>query len=98
MAVHIEKLKKEIVPILRAHDVAQSSVFGSVARGEATEGSDVDILVRFRGEKTLFDLMDLKEVLQKKLSRRVDVVTYDGLNRHLRKRVLTQAISLLDDI
>ena len=93
----IEKLKEEIVPILRAHEVVQSSLFGSMARGEATEKSDVDILIRFRGDKTLFDLIELKEMLEKKLSRHVDVVTYDALNRHLRERVFRQAVPLFDD-
>ena len=69
-------------------------VFGSVARGEATESSDVDLLVRTRGGCSLFDLGGLLEELQELLGCRVDLVTEDGLKPRLRERVLKEAIPL----
>ncbi len=75
----------------RTHDVR---VFGSVARGEATGSSDVDLLVRTQPGCSLFDLGGLLEDLQELLGCPVDLVTEDGLKPRLRDRVLREAIPL----
>lgn len=74
-----------------AHDVA---VFGSVSRGEANERSDLDLLVDVEPGRTLLDLVDLEMELTDALQREVDVVTRDGLSRHLGPRILREAIAL----
>lgn len=51
MEAHIEEIKQKILPILRRHGVAKAAVFGSFVRGENKEGSDLDLLVEFEGEK-----------------------------------------------
>jgi len=94
MEIDIQQIKEEAVPILRSHDVVESALFGSVAKGKATSESDVDFLVRFTGSKTLFDLIDLKDKLEQRLARRVDIVTYDSLNARIRDSVLRYAIPL----
>ena len=53
MLPHIEDIKTRITHTLKRHDVARAAIFGSFARGDAKEGSDLDILVEFRGEKSL---------------------------------------------
>ena len=67
----IEKIKSEILPVLRKYDVKRASLFGSIARGEETEKSDIDILVEFEGRKSLLDLAGLKIELEEKLKRKV---------------------------
>jgi predicted nucleotidyltransferase len=47
----------QYLDILRKHDVKRASLFGSVVRGEATEDSDIDLLVEFEGRKSLLDLV-----------------------------------------
>ena len=69
-------------------------VFGSVARGQGTESSDVDLLVKTGPGCSLFDLGGLLEDLQELLGCRVDLVTEDGLKPRLRARVLREAVSL----
>jgi predicted nucleotidyltransferase len=69
-------------------------VFGSVARGNARDGSDVDLLIKTRRGCSLFDLGGLLEDLQQLLGCRVDLVTEDGLKPRLRERVLKEAIPL----
>jgi uncharacterized protein with HEPN domain/predicted nucleotidyltransferase len=64
----------------------RSSLFGSFARGDAGPESDVDILIDFPEDKTLFDLMDLEENLRSVLGRKVDVITYRSLHHLLRDR------------
>ena len=63
------------------------SLFGSVARGDATASSDVDLLVRFNGPATFDRYMDLKLFLEDLLGRRVDLVTEQALRKELRARV-----------
>lgn len=90
----IAEIKRQAEPILKAHGVARASVFGSTARGDASEASDVDLLVRFHQPKGLIAYSRLVEDLSSTLGRDVDVVTEDGLNPHLRSYVLkdTQVI------
>ena len=67
-------------------------VFGSVARGDNTGASDVDLLVTPHAGCSLFDLGGLLEDLQELLGCRVDLVTEDGLKPRLRERVLREAV------
>lgn len=86
----VESIKKEIIPILERQGVNKAAVFGSVARGEAKDTSDIDLLVDLEEGKSLFDLVGLKLKLEEKLKRRVDVVTYNGINRHLKDLILKE--------
>ena len=69
-------------------------VFGSVARGEADEKSDIDFIVEMEPGRSLLDLGGLLMDLQEILGRDVDVVTERGLNPRIRDRVLSEAVSL----
>jgi len=62
-------------------------VFGSVARGEASLSSDVDLLVEFHGAATFARFMDLKFLLEDTLGVRVDLVTRAGLREPLKPRI-----------
>ncbi len=57
---------------------------------EKKKNSDIDLLVEFNGEKTLFDLVRLKDSLKKKLGRKIDVLTYDSIHPSLRKSILSE--------
>jgi len=69
-------------------------VFGSVARGDARDDSDVDFLVDMEPGRTLLDLGGLLYDLRKLLDRPVDVVTENGLKDRIRPRVLKEAVPL----
>jgi predicted nucleotidyltransferase len=73
-------------------DVQSLLLFGSVARDEAHEQSDVDLLVSFRGAATFGHYMGLKLFLEDLFGRRVDLVTKRALRRELRERVEREAI------
>lgn len=67
------------------------AIFGSVARGDATENSDVDFLVDFEEDSSLFDLLHLTDELEQLLGRRVDVVSVRGLkprDEHIRREAV----------
>ena len=80
----------EIAARHRAHTVR---VFGSVARGDAREGSDIDFLVDFEDGSSLFDVLHLTEDLQKLLGHPVDVVSAGGL-KDRNDRILAEAVEL----
>jgi predicted nucleotidyltransferase len=86
--------RSEILRLAERYRTGGVRVFGSVARGDNTEVSDVDLLVSPRPGCSLFDLGGLLEDLQDLLGCRVDLVTEDGLKPRLRERVLREAVPL----
>jgi predicted nucleotidyltransferase len=91
----LERLRKKVAPILRRLGVRRASVFGSLARGEGGEKSDVDLLVELEPGRSLLDLAELKVELEEVLGMRVDVITYDSLHPLLRDRVLREQRRIL---
>ena len=92
--------KKDILKILRNYqkDVAEQynifaiGIFGSVARDEAGEDSDVDVVVCI-SEPDLFMLVGIKNDLEERLRRSVDIVTYrDTMNPFLKKKIDSEAV------
>lgn len=77
-------MKKTLIKVLKKHGVKRAALFGSIVRGEATEDSDIDLLIEFEGRKSLLDLVGLKLELEELLKREVDVVTYKSLHPLLR--------------
>jgi len=69
-------------------------VFGSVARGEAKPGSDVDVLVEMKPGRSLLDIIAIKQDLEDLLGRKVDVVTEAAVSPYIRDAVFKGAISL----
>lgn len=95
--VKLEELRgrrAEILRIATLHGATNVRVFGSVARGEADERSDVDFLVDMRSGRSLLDLGGLLEDLRVLLSYPVDVVTERGLKSRIRDRVLRESLPL----
>ncbi len=86
--------REEILRIAAKHGARNVRIFGSVARGEARSGSDVDFLVELEKGRSLFDLGGLLMDLQDLLGCKVDVVTVNGLRARIRDRVLQEAVSL----
>ena len=84
----------EILRIAAKRGARNVRIFGSAARGEADERSDVDVLVDMEPGRSLLDMGGLLMVLQELLGRRVDVVSERGLRERIRERVLREAIPL----
>lgn len=86
--------REEILRIASRYGATHLRVFGSVARGEADERSDVAFLVDLEEGRSLFDLGGLLMDLRELLGRPVDVVTERGLRERIRDRVLREAVPL----
>jgi len=96
MTQKIAEIKKIIVPILKKNDVLKSSIFGSVARGDQNKKSDIDILIQPKKGTTMFGLIYLERALQKKLKRKVDLVTYNSVHPLLKDRVYKDEIVIYE--
>jgi uncharacterized protein len=72
--------------------VKSLSLYGSAARDQATEASDIDLLVEFDRPTGFFGLIELQEHLEKILGRKVDLGTPGSLKPRIRDRVLAEAI------
>ena len=83
-----------ILRICAKHGAHNVRVFGSVARGEADEQSDIDLIVEFEPERSLLDHAALWLELQDLLGCKLDVVSDRGIKPRIRERVLREAIPL----
>lgn len=90
----LDEKRDEILRLAARHGARNVRVFGSVARGEATVDSDIDLLVELEPGRTLFDLGRLIMDLGDMLGRKVDVVEADSLHWYIRDRVLREAVPL----
>jgi len=90
----LKEKREEILKIAAKHGARNVRLFGSVARGEADERSDVDFLVDMEPGRSLLDMGGLLMELRDLLGRDVDVVTERGLKPRIRGRVLQEAIPL----
>lgn len=90
----IESHRDQLLSLARRRGVTEVRVFGSMARGEANDDSDVDLLVTLAPGTSALALGGLLQDAQDLLGRRVDVVTEASLHPALRAQVLADAVSL----
>ena len=90
----LKSKREQILHTAKEYGASNVRVFGSVARGEADEKSDVDILVDLEPGRSLLDHAALSLALQQLMGVQVDVVTSRGLRERIRERVLQEAIPL----
>ena len=84
----LENKLKELKPLLeKQYKVKKLGYFGSYARNEANEDSDVDILVEFSGDVG-WEFLDLKDLLENNLNTKVDLVTMNALKPQLKDKIL----------
>ena len=87
----IETIKKHKVDIKKRYGVKKIGVFGSYARGEQTETSDIDLLVEF--ENPTFDnFMDLLFFLEDLFGKDVDLITTSGMSPYIRPNIEKEVV------
>ncbi|MGO9122208.1 MAG: nucleotidyltransferase family protein [Desulfomonilaceae bacterium] len=87
----LKEKREEILKIAARHGAHNIRVFGSVARGEADESSDIDLLVDMESDRSLLDVTAFVADIRDVLGRRVDVVSEKGLYWLIRRRILKEA-------
>ena len=90
----LQEKREDILHIATKRGATNVRIFGSVARGEDDERSDIDFLVDMEPGRSIFDLGGLLMELQDLLGHEVDVVTERGLRTRIKDEVLREAISL----
>jgi predicted nucleotidyltransferase len=94
----INQLKSRItllMPVLKENYRVESlEIFGSYTRGEQSQKSDLDLLITFSAAYSLWDLLDVKEFLTKKLRLKVDLVPKDSLKPLLKEQITQEAIPI----
>jgi len=88
----LKEKRRQILDIAARYGARNIRIFGSIARGQADELSDIDFLVEMESGRSLLDLGGLQAELEAALGRPVDVVTEKGLKARIRSRVLDEAI------
>lgn len=90
----LKQKRDEICKIASRHGARNVRIFGSAVHGELRADSDIDFLMDFEPDRSLFDLGELLLELQELLGRKVDVVTEDSIYWLLRRRILKEAVPL----
>jgi predicted nucleotidyltransferase len=83
-----------VLDLARRHGARSIRVYGSVARGEVTEQSDLDLLVEWEPDRSLLDVVGLKQDLEDLLGVTVDIGSERGLHWFIRDEVLREAVPL----
>ncbi len=85
-----QEIKNYITNFLKEKGVIKASIFGSFARGDNTESSDIDLILQLSSDKNLFDLAEIKVDLEEKFRRKIDVLTYNSINPHIKEEILQE--------
>lgn len=90
----MEDIEQVVKPILIKYGVKKASFFGSYARGDNNSQSDIDIL--FDPPKGMgISYLDLKHELEDSLQKKVDLISYHGINKYLEKSILNSQQPIL---
>lgn len=93
-AERLRRRRRTLLNAARRHGVVKLRVFGSLARGEARPGSDIDLLVDLEPGRTLLDLAGFRREAAEILDVSVDVATADMLKEHIRTEALAEALPI----
>ncbi|MBC7765672.1 MAG: nucleotidyltransferase domain-containing protein [Hyphomonadaceae bacterium] len=92
----IEQIKAIVTPLFIAYGVTKGAVFGSYARGDETESSDVDLLFSIGKSMPLSKWHEMEDEIQKALGKRVDFVEYGTLSKRVEQEVLREAVVIYE--
>jgi len=91
---HLGRYRDRILDLASRHGARDVRVFGSAAQGEIGAGSDLDLLIVLEADRSLLDLIALKQEIEDLIHRPVDVVTEGALSPYIRDQVLSEAVPL----
>lgn len=86
----LEEITAEVIKVADQYGIVKAGVFGSYARGEANDESDIDLLFEFKEVIGLMKLGGLKIDLEETLGKQVDVLQFCAINSQIRDHVLQE--------
>lgn len=90
----LQEKRELILKVADEHGIKNVRIFGSVARLEDGPESDLDLLVEFEKDRSLFDLIRFKQEIEDLLDTKVDVVTENSIHWSMKEDVLNGAVQL----
>ncbi|WP_205948501.1 nucleotidyltransferase family protein [Pueribacillus theae] len=94
ISMKLKDNREEILRIAKENGIKNLKLFGSVARSEDGEESDIDLLVSFEEGKSLFDLIRFKQEMEEIMGKNVDVLTENAIHHSIKEKILNEAIPL----
>jgi len=95
MKKKIQEIKKKIIPVLKKNKVKRAGIFGSYARGKEKKNSDIDILIEIDENISLLGFIRLKNLIQKRLKKQVDLVEYKSIRPFIKKQALKEEVKII---
>lgn len=92
--ISMDDITQKIIPVLEKYGVKKAALFGSYARGDYDEKSDVDILIQ-PPKKMGLKFFGLKHSLEDTLQKKVDLVSYNGIDKYLKPFILEHQKQIL---
>lgn len=89
------KLKPKIIEIIKKQGIKKAGIFGSYAKGEQKDNSDIDILIEPTKKMGFFDIIRLENELKKRLNKDVDLLTYASIHNLLRNGILKEEVRII---
>jgi predicted nucleotidyltransferase len=92
--MNIAEIREKTLPILIQYRIKRAGIFGSFARGNETDKSDIDILVELGDKISLLQFVGIKHELEDVLNKNIDLVEYQAIKPRLRERILAEEIRI----
>lgn len=88
------EIKQKIIQVLKKYKIKKAGIFGSYAKGDQRKNSDIDILVE-PPKGIGFGFAGIEMELEKKLGKKIDLVSYNGLSPYLKNKILNQEVKII---
>jgi len=95
--MNINIYKDKIISICRKNNVQKLCLFGSMARGDAKQNSDIDLLIKFSKRKSLLDMVMLENTLSEKIGRKIDLLTESSISPYLKDQINNEMIVIYEE-
>ena len=92
----IDDIRNNIRPFIDEYGIKKVGVFGSYARGQAEESSDIDLLFDFQKKFGIFSLSHLKLCLEERLGKNVDILEFSSIDPAIRDNVLKDTVVIYE--
>ncbi|NJD03292.1 MAG: nucleotidyltransferase family protein [Ruminiclostridium sp.] len=91
-----EDIFANLKPYIDEYGIKRAGVFGSYARGQAKESSDIDLIFDFQKDFGLFDLLRFKIDLEEKLGKNVDILEFSSIDPSIRENILREVVMIYE--
>jgi len=91
----MDEMMEKLIHILKKHDAKKIEIFGSYARGEQKETSDLDVIVEFEKRKSLLGLVGIEQELEDHLGIKIDLLTEASISPYLMEKIKKESKVIL---